>query len=76
VGDGGVGHEPAPDISGQQILGAEQGDADIDADDIGIEPFLGGIECIHKSILAIDVVFEMIAHGAQRGDGDIWREHQ
>jgi hypothetical protein len=76
MGDGGVGHEPAPDISGQQILGAEQSDADVDADHIGIEPFLGGIEGVHKSILAIDVIFEMIAHGAQRRYGDIRREHQ
>jgi len=76
MGDGGVGHKPAPNISGQQILRAEQGDADIDADDIAIEPFLRGIESVHKSVLAIDAVFEMIAHGAQRRDGNIGREHQ
>ena len=49
---------------------------DIDADHIGIKPFQRWVEGIHKSIFAIDAIFEMIAHGAQRGDGDIWREHQ
>ena len=74
--DGGIGHEPAPNVPGQQILRAQQSDADIDADYIGVEPFLRGVKSIHESVLAIDAILEMIAHGAQSGDGNIGREHE
>ena len=42
----GIPHEPAP-----QVLRHQHGDAGVNADDIGIEPFGKQVECIDESIL-------------------------
>src|ERR1700724_2253589 len=42
-----VGHEPAPNISGEQVLRAEQTDSQIDADHVAIEPLQNGVVSIY-----------------------------
>src|SRR5262245_32088432 len=72
----GVSHEPAPDVSAAQILGAEQGDAHVNADHVGIDPAGGRIESVCETIAAINLLSEFLFHLAQGGQRDVRREHQ
>jgi len=76
VGDGLVGHEPTPNISGKQILRAQQRDALIDTHNVAVEPLQGWIIGIDESVAAIDALSELASNGAQGWNGDVGREHQ
>src|SRR5712691_8126343 len=71
-----VGHEPAPNISGQQVLRAEQTDSHIDPNHVAIEPLQNGVVSIYESVAAIDAFFELVLDGAQSGYRNFGREHQ
>src|SRR5262245_25734345 len=72
----GVSHEPAPDVSAAQVLGAEQGNANINADHVGIDPAGGRVESVGETITAINLLPEFLFHLAQGGQCDVRREHQ
>src|SRR5262245_13098562 len=72
----GVSHEPAPDVSAAQVLGAEQGDADVNADHVGIDPAGGRVEGVGETISAVNLLSEFLFHLAQGGQRDFRREHQ
>ena len=69
-------HEPRPDAAAAQVLGAQQRDAEIDADDIGIDPAARRVKRIGEAIPAIDAIAEPLAHLANSGQRDIRRQHQ
>ena len=71
-----TGHKPTPDIAGQQVLGAQQRDAGVNADHIGIEPIERGIIAVDKTIAAEHAIAEMFANGLERRNRDVGREHQ
>src|ERR1700684_783188 len=73
---GRIGHEPMPDAAGKQVLRAQQRDAYIDADHIGIEPFQGWIVAIHETIAAEHAVPETFLNGLERRNGDVGGEHE
>src|SRR5689334_10145704 len=49
-----VGHEPLPDLAGAQVLGGQQRDADVDADHVGIDPAVGGMERVCEPVAAVN----------------------
>ena len=69
-------HEPAPDIAAAQVLGAQQSDSYIDADDIRVHPAVVRVEGVRKTIAAIDALAEFVFHCSQCGQADLRREHQ
>ena len=60
-----VAHEPLPDAARAQVLGAEQRDADVDADDVGVHPAVGRMEGVGEAVAAVDAIAEAV--GASRG---------
>src|SRR5688572_18983122 len=73
--DFGVSHEPAPDVSAAQVLGAEQSDAHVNTDHVGIDPAGGRVESVGESVAAINLLSEFLLHLAQGGQRDVRREH-
>src|SRR5215475_1310774 len=72
----GIEHKPSPDIPASQVLGAEQNDADVNPDHIGIDPAVVGIESVRESVASVNFVAEFLAHLAQRRQRDFRCEHQ
>ena len=75
-GDFGVLHEPAPDSSGTEIFGAEEGDAQVDADHIRVHPAVSWMKRIGKPIAPIDPLAKAAAQFAHHRHRDVRREHQ
>src|SRR5262245_18535764 len=71
-----VSHEPAPDVSAAQVLGAEQSDAHVNTDHVRIDPAGRGVESVGESIAAINLLSEFLLHLAQGWKRDVRREHQ
>src|ERR1044071_619162 len=71
-----VTHEPAPHVSRTQILCAEQDDADIYPDHVLPHPARVGVERIRKTSTTVNALAELLPHGAQCGNRDVWRKHQ
>src|SRR5260370_8857750 len=68
-GDGlGVLHEGVPDEGGAEIFSHEQTDAEIDADDFGVEPVEVGVEGVAKAVAAPGIPAKVISHGAEDAD--------
>src|SRR6185503_6585618 len=63
-------HEPRPDPLAAQVLGAQQRDPEIDADDVRIHPAAGRMEGVREAVAAVDLVAEAAAHLAERRHGD------
>src|SRR5205085_7182725 len=75
-GNFGVLHEPAPHATRAQVFRAEEGDPEIDADDIRVDPPVGRMERVGETVSSIDPVAETPPHLAHRGEGQVRREHQ
>src|ERR1051326_87684 len=69
-------HEPAPDVAGAHVFGAEKNDADVDADDVCIDPAGFGIEGVDETVPAIDLLAILLSHRAHRRGGEFRSEHQ
>src|SRR4029079_18349590 len=69
-------HEPRPYPLAAQVLGAQERDPEIDADDARIHPAAGRMEGVREAVAAVDLVAEAAPHLAERGHGAVWREHQ
>src|SRR5438045_2021996 len=59
-----IAHEPLPDIAGHQVLGAEQADAYVNPDHVGIHPAGDRIERIRETVAAPDAVAVKVLHFA------------
>lgn len=57
-------HEPAPDGAGAQVFGAEEDDAGVDADHVGVDPSRFRIEGVDKAVLAVNLGTPALVHGA------------
>jgi hypothetical protein len=68
-------HKPAPYISVSSILNAKQDNSLIDSDDIAIYPKRIGIECIDKTITAVNLLAKFFSHSFQDGQREFGREH-
>ena len=70
-----VFHEPAPDVAGAGVFGAEEDDADVDADHVGIDPAGLGVEGVDEAVLAVDLFAVLVVHGLQSSGGEFGCEH-
>ena len=61
-GDFAVLHEPAPDVAGAHVLGAEEDYAGVDADDVCVDPAGFGIKGVDEAVLAVNLITELFAH--------------
>ena len=59
-----VAHEPAPDVAGAQILGAENCDADVNPDYVGIDPAVIRVKGVGESVPAVNFRPEFVVHRA------------
>ena len=59
-----VAHEPAPDVAGAQILGAEDCDADINADYVGVYPSVIWVKGVGEAVPAVNFRPEFVVHRA------------
>ena len=62
-GDLAVEHEPAPDVAGAHVFGAQKDDAGVDSDDVGVDPAGFGIEGVDEAVLAINLCAVLLIHG-------------
>src|ERR1700737_4049487 len=76
LGYGFIGHEPTPDVAGQQILCAQHYDSEVNADYVRIEPFQRHVISIYKSVLPVHAVSKVFAHRPERRYGNVGCEHQ
>src|SRR6266498_4679843 len=60
-----VFHECLPDESAARVLGHEQGNAQVDADDVGIEPVRSRVEGVDKTVTFPGLAAEAFPHGPQ-----------
>ena len=68
-------HEPAPDVAGASVFGAEEDYADVDADDVGVDPAGFGIEGVDEPVLAVDLVAVLVVHRLQGSRCEFGSEH-
>jgi hypothetical protein len=66
AGDFVVAHEPAPDIAGAKVFGAEKCDAKIDADDVGVNPTVVWIEGVYETVAIVNLISPTGMHGLER----------
>lgn len=64
--DLGVLHEPAPDVPGAHVFGAQEDDAGVDSDHVSIDPARFGIERVYEAILPVNLCAVLLIHGPQR----------
>jgi len=70
-----IEHEPAPDVTGSQVFGADQSYANVDADNIRINPPIIRIEGIDKTVTIINAISPPLVHCLQRRKRNPWSEH-
>src|SRR5262249_32139858 len=75
-GNLGVAHKPAPDVFGSQVLSAQQGYPEIDADHVVVDPAVVRIEGVGKAVAPVSALAEALLHFAQRRQAGFRREHQ
>ncbi len=63
-------------FAGAHVFGAEEDDADVDSDDVCVDPAGFGIEGVDESILAVDLCAVLLVHGPQRARCEFGSEHQ
>lgn len=68
-------HEPAPDVAGAGVFGAEEDDAGVDANHVGVDPAGLGIEGVDEAVLAVDLVAILVVHCLQCSSGEFGCEH-
>ena len=64
----GVLHEDIPDQTGAEILCHQHGDAEVDAENIGVIPVGCGMKCVHKAIPSPRMLAPLSAHREQHFD--------
>src|SRR5439155_26765279 len=74
--DFGILHEPRPYTASPQVFSAQQRDAEIDPDYVRIDPPGRRMKCVRKTVARVDAIPERPVHLAQRGHGDLGREHE
>ena len=76
AGNFAVLHEPAPDVAGEHVLGAEEDDTGVDADHVGINPVRFRIEGVDETVFAVNPRSPALVHCAQGRRGEFRGEHQ
>ena len=69
-------HEPAPDVSGSHVFGAQENDAGVDADDVGVGPGGLGVEGVDEPVPAIDFGAVPGVHRFKGAGGEVGGEHE
>src|ERR1051326_7456245 len=69
-------HEPAPDVAGTRVFGAEKNDAGVDTDDVSVDPTDFGVEGVNESFFAVYLPAVLPSQRAQRGGRDLGGKHQ
>ena len=69
-------HEPAPDVGGAHVFGAEEDDAGVDTDDVRVDPVGLGIKGVDEAVLAVNLWTPTFAHRVERSSGELGCEHQ
>ena len=69
-------HEPAPDVSRAHVFGAQEDDAGVDADDVGVGPGGLGVEGVDEAVLAVDFWAVPGVHRFKSASGEFGGEHQ
>ena len=64
-GDLAVLHEPAPDVARAHVFGAQEDDAGVDSDHVGVDPAGFGVEGVDEAILAVNLCSVFLIHGPQ-----------
>ena len=70
-----VHHEPAPDGGGAHVFGAQENDADVDADDVSVGPAGLWVEGIDEAVATVDFGAIPIVHGGEGARGEFGGEH-
>jgi len=68
-------HEPAPDVAGAGVFGAEEDDAGVDANHVGVDPAGLGIERVDEAVLAVGFLTVPVVHCLQSSCGEFGCEH-
>ena len=68
-------HEPAPDVAGAGVFGAEEDDAGVDAYDVGVDPAGFGVEGVDEAVFAVDLLAVLVVHRLQSSRGEFGGEH-
>ena len=71
-----VAHEPAPDVFGAHVFGAEEDDTDVDADDVGVGPAGLWVEGVDEAVFTVDLGAVLVEHRPEGTRGELGREHQ
>src|ERR1051325_6182039 len=71
-----VAHEPSPHVAAAKVIGAEQSDAKIDSQNIGIDPSRGGSASVAESVTSPNQVAPTLLHRLEGGNTNVRREHQ
>ncbi len=71
-----IPHKPKPNLAASQIFRAQERYSQINSDNIRIRPIGFRIKSIDESVISINFIAEFFPHFAQRGNGNVGREHQ
>src|SRR6185295_11568127 len=69
-------HEPAPDVSGAHVFGAQKNYAGVDSNYVGVGPGGLRVEGVDEAVFAVDFRAVLIKHRLQGAGGEVGSEHQ